>query len=222
MASILNVKLIRQRFADFQLKLKVWRKRDRFRARTKKIFVRNHERIAETFDYFAETFENQLVGDCHDLYNEFTDYTRKSFKNEKALNTFLAGLSELAQNIEPDDLQRMIGKFETAHTEIHELYQAFVGMVKHECVMNVHFFAFTSLPDLIVRKNYTRKQFQLISKLLMSVKQQYLIQRAAEEAMNVDESKKDKDVIVPKTDANLITEEDLVEIQLLDDFLVSH
>ena len=89
--------------------------------------------------------------------------------------------------------------------------------------MNVHFFAFTSLPDMIVRKNYTRKQFELLSKLLISVKQQYLTQRAAEEAMNADETKKEKDSHnAPKTDANVITEEDLVEIQLLDDFLVSH
>ena len=36
MTSILNVKLIRQRFTDFQTKLKQWRLRDRFRKRMKK------------------------------------------------------------------------------------------------------------------------------------------------------------------------------------------
>ena len=107
----------------------------------------------------------------------------------------------------------MILKEESAHAEIRDLYSQFVSMVKHECVMNVHFFAFTSLPEMIVRKNYTRKQFELLAKLLLSVKQQYLDQRAKEEAMNVDESKKDKEHHnVPKTDANVITEEDLVEI----------
>ena len=39
----------------------------------------------------------------------------------------------------------------------------------------------------------------------------------------MDESKKEKDANAPpKTDSKVITEEDLVEIQLLDDFLVSH
>jgi len=47
-------------------------------------------------------------------------------------------------------------------------------MVKNECVMNVHFFAFTSLPDMIVRKNYNRKQYETLRKLLVEVKEQYL------------------------------------------------
>ena len=54
------------------------------------------------------------------------------------------------------------------------MYKSFVDAVKHECVMNVHFFAFTSLPDMIVRKNYTRKQYELLTKLLVSVKNVYL------------------------------------------------
>lgn len=41
--------------------------------------------------------------------------------------------------------------------------------------MNVHFFSFTSLPELIVRKNYTRKQYELLRKLLVTVKDQYLM-----------------------------------------------
>ena len=40
--------------------------------------------------------------------------------------------------------------------ETHDFYQAFVALVKTECVMNVDFFNFTSLPEMIVRKNYTR------------------------------------------------------------------
>ena len=68
----------------------------------------------------------------------------------------------------------MIGRQETAHLEIHELYTQFVQLVKHECVMDNHFFTFTSLPELIVRKNYTRKQYDQMTKLLVSVKNAYL------------------------------------------------
>lgn len=116
-------------------------------------------------------------------------------------------------------MQRLILKAESAHAEVRDLYTAFVNVVKNECVMNVHYFAFTSLPELIVRKNYTRKQFQLLTKLLLTVKEQFLQQRNKQEE-SVDDPKKDKDNMPPKADPNVITEEDLVEIQLLDDFLV--
>lgn len=79
----------------------------------------------------------------------------------------MAKLPEAAQSIEPEDLSRMILKEETAHLEKHELFTQFANNVKAECVMQVHFFNFTSLPDLIVRKNYTRKQYETITKMLI-------------------------------------------------------
>jgi len=75
--------------------------------------------------------------------------------------------------------------------------------------MNVHFFNFTSLPDLIVRKNYTRKQYETLVKLLLSIKDSYLKERSKTEAENVDEEGKESK---PKSDSNVITEEDMVEI----------
>ena len=41
MVSILNVKFIKQRFADFQTKLKIWRGAERQRKRRKKQFKRH-------------------------------------------------------------------------------------------------------------------------------------------------------------------------------------
>jgi len=224
MASILNVKLIRQRFADFQSKLKVWRQRDRFRKRMKKQFKRHYQRLTENLDYQMQTFQNdgQVIHECSQLYNDFQDHARKCYKNQKILNNFLAGLPEVAQSIDPDDLSRLILKAESAHNEVRDLYNSFVSVVKAECVMNVHFFAFTSLPELIVRKNYSRKQFEQLTKLLVAVKEEYLALRAKEEE-NVDDQKKDKNHhLQPKTDPKIITEEDLVEISLLDDFLVAY
>ena len=133
----------------------------------------------------------------------------------------MTGLPELAQIIEPDELTRLILKAENAHNELHEVYSQFVNVVKNECVMNVHFFLLTSIPDLIVRKNYTRKQYDTIVKLLVSVKNAYLEQRAKAEAENEENEEKDN-AHMPKKDLTVITEEDLVEITLLDDFLTAH
>lgn len=65
----------------------------------------------------------------------------------------------------------LITRAENAHGEVRDLYSAFISAVKNELVMNVHFFSFSSMPDLIVRKNYTRKQYELLRKLLVTVKE---------------------------------------------------
>ena len=78
--------------------------------------------------------------------------------------------------------------------------------------MQVHFFNFTSLPDLIVRKNYTRKQYETITKLLVAVKDAYLEQRAKEQEENAEDDKDGNSQAKPKTDPGVITEEDMVEI----------
>ena len=148
----------------------------------------------ETLKNAVQTYSNdvQIVQDVQDIYSNFQDYLRKCYKNEKTLNKILIGLPENAQTIDPDDLNRLIQKAESAHLEVHDLYTNFATLVKNECVMNVHFFSFTGIPELIVRKNYTRKQYDLLVKLLNSVKNEYLEQRAKTEADNVEEQEKVK------------------------------
>ena len=219
----MNIKAIKQSFADVQLKLKVWRGRDRIRRRMKKQFKRHSERLNEAFEYFLTTFnENdvQLVHRAKAVYGDYQDYLRKCYKNDKTFVKFLTGLPEAQHYIAPEDLTRLIQKEENAYSEIHQQYVDFVDVVKRECVMNVHYFVFTSLPELIVRKDYTRAQYDVLKKLLVSVKDAYLKQRNQAEAENVDDQK--SGTHQPKIDPNVITEEDLVEISLLDDFLAQH
>jgi hypothetical protein len=54
---------------------------------------------------------------------------------------------------------------------------------------------------------------------LLSIKDSYLKERVKTEAENVDDEGKEQK---PKSDSNVITEEDMVEIQLLDNFLTTH
>lgn len=183
----------------------------------------------EVCDEFTLMFPNDLslVQECHQIYSDFQDYLRRQYKNEKTLNNFLIGISENSQIIETKDLTRLIGKQDTIHEQRHELYSQFVQVVKQECVMDNHYFTFTSLPELIVRKNYTRKEYEQITKLLFSIKNTYLEFRAKKEPDNVDDQQKqnneNKNPNVPvKKDNGIITEEDMIDLQLLDDFLTSH
>lgn len=191
----------------------------------KKHFKKNVENLNGFFDYMHETFSNDtdLLQQSNQIFTDLQDHFRRCLKNEKTLNNFMGKLPQsLSSFIEPDDFQRIIIKEEDIHNELQELFTQFVSVVKEECVMNVHFFSFTGLPDVIVKKNYTRAQYQSLTKLLISVKNAYLQQRARTEAENVDEQKQGQQQMKTAEQNMTITEEDLVELQLLDDFLTQH
>ena len=54
----------------------------------------------------------------------------------------------------------------------------FANVVRSECVLNSYFFSFYDIPELIVKKKYQRKEYDLIIKILNKVKKAYLLQKA--------------------------------------------
>ena len=98
--------------------------------------------------------------------------------------------------------------------------------------MNANFFNFMQVPECILKKNFNRKQFDTVIKLLSSVKDAYLkerVQRDAELAekakkeaefgKDYNQQKKNDDQNQPRADPNMITEEDMIEISLLDIYI---
>lgn len=100
--------------------------------------------------------------------------------------------------------------------------------------MDQTFFSFFEIPDLIVRKKYTRETYEKIKKLILKVKTSYLKQKA--ESRKAEAEKKDggksykpeDDTSVRKSQSNynsnagdtqndIITDEDLVPLELLDE-----
>ena len=85
-----------------------------------------------------------------------------------------------------------------------EFINDFVTCVKQECVMDQHYFSFFEIPDLIIKKNYSRKDYEdNILKLLNKVKTRYLAQKVHDQ---------------PDTplDQIQITDDDLVELDIFD------
>lgn len=58
------------------------------------------------------------------------------------------------------------------------MLQEFVSAVKQECVINQDFFIFQDIPDLIVKKKYSRKDYADIIKVVNKVKTRYLAEKA--------------------------------------------
>ena len=90
-----------------------------------------------------------------------------------------------------DDLSRMIIKEENTFNEKRELLVNFIGDVKQDCLMNANYFNFMQVPECILKKNFNRKQFDIIIKLLGSVKDAYLKERAQKELELAEKAKKE-------------------------------
>jgi hypothetical protein len=58
------------------------------------------------------------------------------------------------------------------------LLREFVGIVKIECVLNQYFFSFYDVPDLIIKRKYSRKDYEVLIKILNKVKKYYLTEKA--------------------------------------------
>lgn len=84
--------------------------------------------------------------------------------------------------------------------------EALIDSIKQECVMNQHYFSFFEIPDLIVKKNYSRKDYEeIILKVLNKVKIRYLAEK--KNLSGAD------DVSVKNT---CITDDDLIPLEMLD------
>jgi hypothetical protein len=76
--------------------------------------------------------------------------------------------------------------------------------VKQECVIDQKFFNFFDIPDLIMKKKYSRKEYEDIIKVLNKVKIRYL----AEKAILMPDK--------PKEVISVITDFDLIPLELFD------
>ena len=62
----MNIKIIKQRFVDFKLKMDVWKQREKQRIRIKKSYKRHTEKLRSILDEKKSRFtiENELVHQC--------------------------------------------------------------------------------------------------------------------------------------------------------------
>lgn len=91
MSGVLNMKLIKQKNADFRLKLDVWRKRADERKRLQKRVFTHSKKIRAAFEKYQDDFnmEKDKVITCMIDYNSFMEMKDRSEKEEKIINDFL-------------------------------------------------------------------------------------------------------------------------------------
>lgn len=141
---------------------------------------------------FVESKE--VIQTVIDIYSKFQEDLLSTVEEEKFLNNFLQNIPSTTQMIAIEDLSRMILKEDTIHSEKKDQLNNFIADVKNECMMDANYCTFMSLPECILKKNYSRKQFEIVTKLLTYVKNQYLQERNAREAEEAERLRKEAEL----------------------------
>ena len=208
--------MIKHKFADFRKKLEVWKKTDKRRVKDKTKFERRTKALFTAFKKAKEnfTYENEGITEIGQKFDDFADSTRKGIEDEKTMNDFLCNLNE-AQVYNISELDRLVQTEVRSASEKEDVLREFVQHIKKECIMNEHYFTFHSLPEMIVKKKYKKTTYLIIKKLLLNVKQAYLQQKQMP-SDNVEAPKNTKEE-QERAASGVITEEDMVDVLLLDE-----
>lgn len=139
-------------------------------------------------------------------YTQFLEEKEDIEREEKTINDFLANLPEGGVShsiLEIKEIERLLENDIRQFKVELNLLKDFSAVVKTECVMKSVFFSFYDIPDLIIKKRYLRKDYDLIIKLLNKVKKLFLAHKAT-----IVQGVKVEDLS--------ITDEDLVPLELFD------
>ena len=93
-------------------------------------------------------------------------------------------MSQVPENftvLEVRELDAIADKFERGYEENYRMLQTFVSQVRVDCVIDKVYFDFFSIPDLILKMKYSKKDYDIILKVLLKVKNSYLEQKMEKE-----------------------------------------
>jgi len=172
MASILGNKQTKQRNLDFRQKLESWKKRVVERKAKGKSTVDQGLLLRNFFDDQLKQYnqDRDRVEKCIQDYNNFAEDMKLRRKENKVINDFLANLPDGNHSLQLDDLDKLLKNEQSKAQGKQRLLEEFVQTVKQECVMNQNFFSFFEIPEVIVKKSYSRKDYdEVILKFLMKV-----------------------------------------------------
>ena len=206
-SGVLNVKVTRNKNIEFRKTLESWKKRVKERARQKKRIFERGKQLRAAFENYQDYFDidKEKIVSCSIHYNDLTESLAKERKEEKIINDLLIKLPE-STYIEATDIERLINQELEANRSRFKIFEDFAQSVRTTCVMQQYFFSFFNIPEMLVKKKTSKKDFELIQTMLLKIKKKYLVQKAL--------------LFPDRPIENLsITDEDLVPLEFLDDVL---
>jgi hypothetical protein len=215
LSTVLNMKVIKQKNIDLRQKLEAWKRRLEERKRLQKRASTQYQKLKTAMERHQEDFnmEKERVIACVLSFLQFYEDKEQIEKEEKIINDFLCQLPDGGighQILEIKDIERVLDNETRSFKLESSLLREFAAIVRAECVMEQNFFSFYDIPDLIVKKKYSRKDYESIIKMLNKVKKAYLVEKAD---ILKDKNKPLEEIV--------ITDEDLVPLELFDKVLQS-
>lgn len=204
MSGVLNPKVTKENNKCFVLKCQAWTRRAKERKLIKKRTFDQGKKIRADFEGMLQEFpqERQVLQRCLTDYHNLVEDLQTTRKQEKVSNDFLAQLSQQA-TLELHHLEKLLNDNQAQFSAEFKVLERFAGWVKSDCALEKFYFNFHYIPELILKKQVTKKDYEVLTKLLLKVKQQYLNMKSKQQP--------DK-----RQDELSITDEDMVPLELFD------
>jgi hypothetical protein len=90
-------------------------------------------------------------------------------KQEKVINDFLSKLPQQAI-LDVHHLEKLLNENQAQFSAEFKILERFAGWVKTECALEKFYFNFHYIPELILKKQVTKKDYDVLAKLLLKVK----------------------------------------------------
>ena len=134
--------------------------------------------------YWVNTLSNFNINredleECIVKYNEFNEQICRNFKQFKAVNLMLSSISfENKDFLTMADLDAVIQDSKNKLLPKYDFHTELCTNIKDECISIKNYFTIGDVPELIVRKRISRKDYEdKVLKLLQKVKKIYLKQK---------------------------------------------
>lgn len=178
MNGVLNARVTKQKNQEFKLKLDAWKKRPNERKRIKKRTFEQGKKVREDFEHFIRSFDHdgQTIRNCQGDYHNLVEDLQKTRKEEKTFNDLLQLLPDVGV-LEAFQIDKLIENQTNTFNSEFRILERFTGWVKTDCVLDQFFFNFHDIPNFILQRRITKKDYEYISKLLLKVKRAYLQQK---------------------------------------------
>lgn len=180
LTGVLNQGLTKKKNLEFRQKLDAWKKRTAERKRIKRRTFEQAKKVREEFQKYLHDFEHDRdpILDCQVLYQNLIEDLNKARKEERVTNDLLAQLPD-AIVLEISLIEKIVDSLQSNFNAEVRVMERFAGWVRSDIIINQFYFNFFDIPELIVKRGVSKRDYECISKMLVKVKRSYLVLKAS-------------------------------------------
>lgn len=87
-------------------------------------------------------------------------------------------LQDTVGNLEVANIQSLVDEQDAKHKAEIKIAESFLKCLRAECTVEQYYFSFFEVPDLVVKKQISKKDYVIINKVLNRIKRLFLAHKA--------------------------------------------